>query len=120
MTIRFIYEGAVGALTLIMIAVFGAQGGAVIALYALLPIIMKFAKTQKPDERELQLFYITGNYSMGITFVILVAVYFLARLPAFSALVSTNWLSISVSAILLAHSVIGLVTFRKEQAESEA
>lgn len=116
MTIRFVYEGAVGFLTILLILLFGQKGGAAFALYAFLPLIMRIMKRRRPDERELCLFYRAGNISMGLTFVILVVVYFLARLQPLSDLAAANWLSLSVAAILLVHSVVGLLVFNSDQA----
>jgi hypothetical protein len=115
MTIRFVYEGAVGFLTLLLVLLLGEKGGAAFVLYAFLPLVMRTVKRRKPDERELHLFYRTGNISMGMTFVILVVVYFLARVQSLSALIAANWLFLTVAAILLVHSVVGLVVFHSDQ-----
>jgi hypothetical protein len=113
MTIRFIYEGAVGCITILFVLLFGEKGGSAFVLYAFLPVLMRFLKRRKPDERELQLFYQAGNLSMGLTFIILVIIYFLGRLQSLTAMISTNWLFLSVAAILLVHSIVGLVILNK-------
>ena len=95
MTIRFVYQGVVGSLTILLVLILGEKGGAAIALYAFLPLVVRLTARRKPDERELQLFYRTGNMSMGLTFVVLVVVYFLARLQPLAPLIAANWLALT-------------------------
>lgn len=112
MLFRLFFEGAVGAVTLIAIVLFGERGFAAIALLALLPVIWRIRKT-KPDERELQLFYQTNNWALGFTILAMLAIYELSHTAiGGNTTIGELWFPLSVSAILLGKGIAALFIFR--------
>jgi hypothetical protein len=107
MIFRFAYELAVGVITIGAIILFGSKGQAAFALLALLPLILRILKV-KPDERELALFYKSGN----LTLALLVSSLFFFGLTGLEDFFIKNWMFITASALLIAHGLAGLIIFK--------
>jgi hypothetical protein len=107
MIFRFAYELAVGVITIGAIIVFGSKGQAAFALLAPLPIILRMLKV-KPDERELALFYKSGN----LTLALVIAALFFLGLTGMEDFFIKNWMFITASALLITHGLAGLIIFK--------
>ncbi len=112
MIFRFYFQVIVGAICLIGILLFGEKGISLLAIFALLPLIMRLRKTPKLDERELQLFYKIGNITLGITILLLVAIDLLSDTVIYGMKVGDFWMELSVSAILFFQGLVGLIIFK--------
>ena len=113
MRFRFWFEGLIGLVCLVCILVFGSTGIKSLALLALVPIIMRIKRTKKPDERELQLFYKTNNWTFGLMFIALVLIYQSSDKVILGISFADNWLYLSIIAVLLIRSVTGIIVFNK-------
>lgn len=111
MLFRLIYEGAVGAITLIAMLLFGEAGFAAFALLALLPVIWRVKKFPKPDERELQLFYQTNNWTLIFTIFVMLLIYEYPNVAIGGVIVGELWFPLSIAAMLLGRGIVGLVLF---------
>lgn len=110
MIFRFAYELSVGVITLIAVILLGTKGQAALALLAPLPIILRAVKF-KPDERELGLFYKSGN----LTLILLIATLFILGLTGMTEFFIDNWMFITASALLITHGLAGLVIFKMNE-----
>jgi hypothetical protein len=108
MKFRFYFEAVVGMFCFILILFFGAVGGASLAFFAFLPVIIWKNKI-KPDERELQLFYKTGNLTYGLQFVALTMIYLSEDKSINGNLILNSWLTLSISSMIMVHGVAGLI-----------
>ncbi len=63
MIFRFYFQAVISLICILGILIWSDKGYTLLALFALLPIIMRMEKTTKPDERELQLFYKNRKYN---------------------------------------------------------
>lgn len=106
---QFWWELSVGVITFAAMAAFGSRGAAAFALMAFLPFAMK---NRKPDEREYYLFYKTGNYTMGLFILALVAINQL-QVYTGSAMIASNWLNLSINSFLVIHGLTGIVIFSR-------
>ena len=84
------------------------MGGASLSSLALLPVIMWKIKV-RPDERELQLFYKTGNLTWGLQFIILTIIYFITDKTVNGHLILDSWLTLSISSIIMVHGIAGSI-----------
>jgi hypothetical protein len=107
MKLRYYFEAIVGMFCFILILFFGTVGGASLAFLAFLPVIIWRYKV-KPDERELQLFYKSGNLAYGLQFVVLTTIYFIADKTVNGNLILDSWLTLSMSSIIMVHGIAGL------------
>lgn len=110
MTKRYIFEMAVGVVTLASVLLFGPVGYASFALMALLAFFSK----KKPDERELQLFYKAGNMTMALMIISLVIIDQLKNVSFGPVKVGDYWLSFAAAAFLISHGASGLVYTYKD------
>jgi hypothetical protein len=108
MKLRFYFEAVVGMFCFILILSFGAAGGASLAFFAILPVIIWKNKV-KPDERELQLFYKTGNLTYGLQFVALTMIYLIEDKSINGNLILNSWLTLSISSMIMVHGIAGLI-----------
>ncbi len=113
MKIRFAFESLVGLIGLIAVLLLGEVGGIFLVLFAFFPAIVRLNKANKPDERELQLFYQASNFTLILIFIALVLIYVLSGVTLNGHQIGDNWYLLSVSSILFTHGLIGLVVFRK-------
>ncbi|MFZ0392110.1 MAG: hypothetical protein WAN36_16735 [Calditrichia bacterium] len=111
MITRFLFESFVGITALTCILLFGSVGISSLALFALLPLISRSRKT-RPDEREYQLFYQTGNLTMGLMVLGLVLIHFLSKVSINGHLIGNFWMPLSIAFMLLAHGAAGTFIFR--------
>lgn len=111
MNFRFAFEATIGAICFTAILIFGSQGNAALALFALLPVIMRLKKVS-PDEREKQLFYKIGNLTFGLSIIALLIVYYLSDTMINGHSPGNNWLTLSVAGIILMHGISGLIIFK--------
>ncbi len=108
MKFRYYFEAIVGTFCFIAILIFGAVGGVSLSLLAFLPVIM-WKKKVMPDERELQLFYKTGNLTWGLQFVVLTIIYFCESLNVNGHLIASSWLTLAIAAIIMIHGITGII-----------
>jgi hypothetical protein len=108
MKFRYYFEAIVGTLCFISILLFGAAGGASLSFLAFLPVIMWKIKV-RPDERELQLFYKTGNLTWGLQFVVLTIIYLLGNFNVNGHIIASNWFTLAIAAIIMVHGITGII-----------
>lgn len=108
---RFLFESIIGAICLLAVLFFGTVGFIAFALLALLPMV---ARNYQPDERELQLFYKTGNLTMGLSMVGIYLVYLFSGISINGHLIGNNWMPLCITTLILIHGISGLVLFRSE------
>ncbi len=106
---RFIYELIVGILGIATTMVYGPRGLAVFALLAFLPLFRR----KRPDEREIQLFYKTGNLTAALTLLAAVAVFMLSDKMVNGYRIGDNWLYYVVYSFLVAYGVSGIIIFKR-------
>jgi len=108
---RFVFEMSVGTIGIICVLIFGEKGMAALALMALLPLVIRYTKKKrKYDEREFQLFYRIGNYTMGILIFVIVLIDQLMRSGV--NLISI-WMPLSIGFFFLFHGLIGIIVLSK-------
>lgn len=113
MRARFIFESLVGLIGLIAVLLLGPVGGVFMVLFVFFPVIVRLSKANKPDERELLLFYQTSNLTLILIFVALVLIYVASGIMINGNLVGDNWYLLSIASILFIHGLIGFIVFRK-------
>ncbi len=113
MRARFAFESLVGLIGLVAVLLLGKIGGVFMVLFVLFPVIVRLNKAQKPDERELQLFYQTSNFTLILIFMALLLIYVGSDLTINGHQIGDNWYLLSISSILFVHGLIGLVVFRR-------
>ena len=113
MIATFSFEFAVGLLCIIATLFLGQAGMAVFALYALLPLVARKFRPAGPDERELQLFYRTGNITMALIVVAILCIYFASGININGNLVGEHWHFLSIASVLFLHGLSGLLVFRR-------
>ncbi len=111
MKFRYYFEAIVGTFCLITILLFGVVGSALLSSIAFLPVIM-WKKKVIPDERELQLFYKTGNLAWGLQFVALTIIYLLGSFNVNGHLIASSWFTLAISAIIMIHGITGIIFFK--------
>ena len=114
MIFRFWFESVIGFVCLLCIILFGAKGASSLAIFVMLPIIMRIKKTEKPDERELQLFSKTGNLTMGLTIIAIVIIRYFQDTMVNGQLIGSNWITLAIASIMLAHGLAGIIIFNKQ------
>jgi len=113
MLLRYYFETFVGLLCFALILVLGSKGMASLALFALLPIIMRLRKT-KVDERELHLFYKAGNITMGGNILFLFLIYRFSDTVINGNIIGNNWFALAVTATLFVHGAVGLFLYKTQ------
>ena len=113
MRLRFAFESLVGLIGLAAVLLLGDVGGVFLVLFVLFPVIARAGRTHKPDERELQLFYQTSNFTLILIFIALVLIYVASDLTINGHQIGENWYLLSISSILFIHGLIGLIVFRR-------
>lgn len=111
MTARYLIETIVGGISLLGILLLGDAGTAFLALLAITPFYMRWRKV-KPDERELQLFYKTGNWTMAAMILAIILIDRFFNLSVNGHLIGDNWTLLAISSIIFLHGSLGL-TIRK-------
>lgn len=113
MLLRYYFETIAGLLCLVLILLFGSKGIASLAVFALLPIIMRYKKTST-DERELHLFYKAGNYTMGGNILFLYLIYRFSDTAINGNIIGDNWFALAVTTTLFVHGLVGLFLYKTE------
>lgn len=113
MITRFWFESIVGLVCIIGILLFGKAGFVCFALFALLPVVTRLSKSNKPDERELQLFYKTGNLSLALTIIVIYLISRLSDIVVNGPRIGDNWMLFSVTSIIMFHGIAGLIVFHR-------
>lgn len=108
MIFRYFYEAVVGALALTLVLLFGMKGLASLALLAFLPLYLR-ARSVQPDERELTLFYRTGNLTLGIIIVSVFVIYKFSQTSIHGQTVGENWKGLLMALIVFFHGLGGLI-----------
>jgi len=113
MTFRFWYQAITGLITLLLIILFGEKGGVVLAMLIFLPPILKWIGVKKEwDERELQLFYKSNNYTLGSLIVFMVLINILADITVNGHIIGSNWLLLNIAGLVFVQGVAGIITFK--------
>ncbi|GAB4286187.1 MAG: hypothetical protein Kow0098_01050 [Ignavibacteriaceae bacterium] len=112
MLLRFGFETIAGLLSIIALLLFGIKGTAAFAVFALLPLILRIRKIN-PDERELLLFYKSGNYSLAGTIAVILMLYYGWELttPAGTP-VYTLWMPLLIAGIIFVRGITGIIVFK--------
>lgn len=113
MTARFWFESIVGLICMIGILLFGKAGFVCFVLFALLPLVTRLCKGNKPDERELQLFYKAGNLSLALTIIVILLISRLSNVVINDHSIGDNWMLLSVTSIIMFHGIAGLIVFHR-------
>lgn len=113
MKVRFMFESFVGLIGLIAVLLLGNVGGIFMMLFVLFPVIVRRNKAHKPDDRELQLFYRTSNFTLILIFMALTLIYIASGVTINGHTVGDNWFLLSIASILFTHGLIGMVVFRR-------
>ncbi len=106
---RFFFDLSIGILGLIAVIIFGNAGLSVLALFVFYPLFKK----KKPDERELQLFYKTGNITAALTLAAAVVIWYLSGKTVNGHLIGDNWLPLIAFSFLLVHGISGIIIFKR-------
>lgn len=112
MVLRYNFEFFVGLLIIAVILIFGEILSPAFFLLAFVPLLIKIEKG-KADERELYVFYKSGNYSMGVG---VLCMYFINRFSDVAInghVIGDNWFTLSIGSILMVHGLAGLLFNRK-------
>ncbi len=113
MTFRFWYQGICGLLTILLVMFFGTKGGAALILFAFIPLIMRVMKVKKEwDERELQLFYKSNNYTLGLLIVFMVLINTFAGTVVNGHPIGQHWLLLSIAGLGLIQGLSGIIVFK--------
>ncbi len=113
MKARFAFESLVGLIGLVAVLLLGNKGGVFLVLFVFFPVIVRLNKANRPDERELQLFYQASNFTLILIFIALVLIYVASGVTINGHQIGDNWYLLSISSILFVHGLIGLVVFRR-------
>jgi predicted lysophospholipase L1 biosynthesis ABC-type transport system permease subunit len=100
---RFAFQVFLGFFCFICVVSFGQIGFVSFSLYALLALFRN-----QPDERELQIFYKTGNATMGLMILVLVAVHFLQDQTIANFRVGDHWLVITANVVPIIQGCVGI------------
>ena len=111
---RFWFESIFGFICFVSIILFGAKGASIIVLLPLCPLIMRIKKIKYPDERELHLFYKTGNLTLGLSIITIIIIQHFQDTLVNGHLISDNWMTLVVSSLFLAHGLAGLIIFKTQ------
>lgn len=111
MIFRYLYEALVGALCLVLVLFLGARGLAALALLAPRPILMRLIKPGL-DERELSLFYKTGNFTLGAMVLVIVVINQLSGITVNGHQIGTNWGGLIIAAFVFIHGIAGLIIYK--------
>lgn len=101
---RYLFQIGLGIFCFACVLMFGQKGFASFAFYALLALFGR----QKPDERELYLFYKTGNATMGLMILVMVVVHFLQNQVISGFRIGDNWMVICATAMPLIQGIVGV------------
>ncbi|MCU7492257.1 MAG: hypothetical protein HF300_08095 [Ignavibacteria bacterium] len=107
MLFRYFYEAIVGAIAITLVLLFGMKGLASLALLAFLPLYLRARRVQ-PGERELTLFYKTGNLTLGIIIISVFVIYKFSQTSIHGQTVGDNWKGILMALIVFFHGMAGL------------
>ncbi len=113
MKVRFVFESFVGLIGMIFVLLLGKVGGVFMVLFVLFPVIVRLNKANKPDERELKLFYQTSNFTLILIFIALMLIYVASGVTINGHMVGDNWYLLSIASILFVHGLIGVVVFKR-------
>lgn len=107
------FESFVGLIGLIAVLLLGNVGGVFMVLFVLFPVIVRRNKANITDERELQLFYQTSNFTLILIFIALTLIYVASGVTINGHTVGDNWYLLSIASILFTHGLIGVFVFRR-------
>lgn len=114
MLYRFYYQFFVGLIVILAILLFGNDGVISIILFALLPFLRRLFGNKKPDERELQMFYKIGNYTLIIIIAAVVLINKFSSTEINSHLIGTFWAPLTIASIFFGQGIIGIALYYRE------
>ncbi len=114
MLFRFYFQVAVSLICIAGIILLGEKGTVLIALFALLPVLMRVKKVKRLDERELQLFYKIGNLSLGLSILLIVIIYYLSDVNLNGIRIGDYWMMFTILGIIFTQGMAGIVVFKTE------
>jgi len=112
MIFRFYFQVVISLICILGILIWGNKGYAFLALFALLPIIMRMKKTTKPDERELQLFYKTGNITFGGAILVIVLIENISDVVINGNKIGNFWGVLTIMSIVIIQGITGLIIYK--------
>ncbi len=113
---RFYFEGFIGFLMLFGTYFVGQQSLLALVLMALLPIYVK-KYNQDLTKNQLIVFYKIHNSSVGIIVLTLFIIFSSSQFQFGIGKVGEMWLPISISSILIIHSLLGIIFFVSSKGE---
>ncbi len=102
---RFLFEVLLGIIMLVAVILFGKVG--MVAL-SLMVFLMLFGK-KKPDEREMILFYRTGNITAGVIIFFSVILYQCSDCIVNGNKIGDLWLLWLLPIFFIGHGAVGLI-----------
>jgi hypothetical protein len=114
MIFRFWFASIFGFIFLVSILLFGAKGAISFVLLPLCPLIMRIKKIKYPDERELHLFYKTGNLTLGLAIIAIIIIHHFQDALVNGHLIGDNWMYLTIISIFFAHGLAGLIIFKTQ------
>lgn len=111
MLFRYFYEAIVGAICITLVLLFGMKGLASLALLAFLPMYLR-SRGLQPSQRELTLFYKTGNITLGIIIISVFVIYRFSEASIHGRTIGESWVGLLVALIVFFHGLAGIVMNR--------
>jgi len=114
MILRFYFQAIISLICILGILIWGDKGYALLALFALLPAIMRMKKTPKPDERELQLFYKTGNITFGGAILVIVLIQNISNIIVNGNKIGDYWGILTIMSTVVIQGITGLIIYKTQ------
>jgi hypothetical protein len=107
---RYGFTGFVGLIATAGTLLFGSVGSVPFALFALLPVVIRFAtKKREPDEREMFLFLRTNNITGALMVLTILAIYYGSATVINGHRLGDQWHLLTIFSALLWQGVVGLI-----------
>ncbi|MCB9249549.1 MAG: hypothetical protein H6613_13870 [Ignavibacteriales bacterium] len=106
MVYRFYFQLIVGLAVILAILFFGNEGVISILLFVLLPFLKLFTGYKVRDERELQMFYKIGNYTLLIVIAAVVIVNKFSSTELNNNLIGDFWAPLTIASIFFGQGII--------------
>ena len=97
----------------ISLLVFGAAGSASLAIIALTPLVMRVSGNKSFDEREYQIFYKSGNYSLAFIVIGMVIINFISDQLIQGTRIGDMWLYFNLALLFFGKGLAGIIIYYK-------
>ena len=114
MVYRFYFQLIVGLAVILAILFFGNEGVISILLFVLLPFLKLFTGYKVRDERELQMFYKIGNYTLLIVIAAVVIINKFSSTELNNNLIGDFWAPLTIASIFFGQGIIGILLYYKD------